>query len=83
MYAAVPGRPVSSVTRLATATNENQSPPSETTLARNSRRKSRLRASTDVTRGGYTFGRDRQPFSTGFPAFVQPAMPCGMMYTFE
>ncbi|HEU4733470.1 MAG TPA: hypothetical protein VFT22_36505 [Kofleriaceae bacterium] len=22
------------------------------------------------------------PFSTGFPAFFQPAMPCGMMYTF-
>jgi hypothetical protein len=22
------------------------------------------------------------PFSTGFPAFFQPTMPCGMMYTF-
>jgi hypothetical protein len=22
------------------------------------------------------------PFSVGFPAFFQPAMPCGMMYTF-
>ena len=46
MYAGAPGRPVSSTTRLATATNENQSPASETTLAITSRRKSRFCTST-------------------------------------
>jgi hypothetical protein len=28
------------------------------------------------------YSSDGQPFSTGFPAFFQPTMPCGMMYTF-